>query len=771
MQRAERARRWAFVKGWVPRLQMALALLSLIAVPAEALTIHYAADRDERLVDCDTLRYRGFEQDAEPCFTALTKAADPLLRASAYAALGQVTEANRAFRDASAASRDPAIATAWGRLYLDTHQVSDAEALFREALLIDSEYLPARLALAEATATAFTGRAREELQNLLAEFPTEPHALILLARIELELQNLDVANDLLNRAFAATDAAGLPPLEIHALRAGARLLANESIDEPVRKALAYNPRYGDVYAITAHFYIITYRYREAVELYRKAVALDPELATAHRDLGINLLRINELFGARYHLERAYQLDTFDTRTVNTLKLVDKLDGMRVSYIDVYDETGDEWVGRALVRLDREDADALEPYVHELIERAMRTFTERYGFRLEKPMVVELYHDHDDFGVRTVSTPGIGLLGVTFGYLTAMDSPKARPAGEFHWGSTLWHEIAHVYTLEATNHRLPRWFSEGLSVYEEWNTGPLPDRELPMQTLNAIAEGQLLGIAMLDEGFVRPSYQGQVQVSYMQAGLVCDFIATRWGHDALVTMLNAFARHASTEVALEYAIDLTADEFDVAFKAWLDTAWGDVVDGLDELPGLLAQTRQAQQFDDRNSQEALARERIRRNPEQTGTGNAYEVLADLHAEAGDEQASLEILLEWQRRGGYEPQRLESMVSRLRALDRHEEATHIAEALNWVMPYSRDIHAYLGERYLEMGDVARASREFRALLGLGPDDPANARYGLALAARAKGQAADARREVLLALETSPFYRPAQRLLLELTEEDSE
>gem|GEM_PF-4187966 len=67
--------------------------------------------------------------------------------------------------------------------------------------------------------------------------------------------------------------------------------------------------------------------------------------------------------------------------------------------------------------------------------------------------------------------------------------------------------------------------------------------------------------------------------------------------------------------------------------------------------------------------------------------------------------------------------------------------------------------------------RAAREFQALLGLRPDDPANARYGLARAARAEGNPEDARREVLLALETSPFYRPAQRLLLELTEEDSE
>ena len=102
----------------------------------------------------------------------------------------------------------------------------------------------------------------------------------------------------------------------------------------------------------------------------------------------------------------------------------------------------------------------------------------------------------------------------------MDSPRARATGDFHWGSTLWHEIAHVYTLEAANHLLPRWFSEGLSVYEEWHTGPLATRELSQQVLQNLKEDKFLPVLTLDSGFVRPTYEGQVQVSYMQAGLLC-----------------------------------------------------------------------------------------------------------------------------------------------------------------------------------------------------------------------------------------------------------
>ena len=748
------------------------AALALAALDARALTVHYDPDREPALRTCDDLRYRGEETRAIECYAALRDGDERrVIRADAAFALGDVRAANRLYREATVGNTDAVARTRWARLYLETHQTSDAEALYREALLLDPEYLPARTGLAEATAETFEGRARGELREILEAHPDDVHALVLLARIELELQNLEAGRALLGRALAAAEATGLPPLEIYALHAGAELLDDRPLEPWTDKALAYNPRYGDVFSIPAHFYIITYRYREAVDLYRRAVAVDDTLAAAHRDLGINLLRINDVFGARHHLARAYDLDPFDVQTVNTLRLLDDLDDMRVTRVDVPDpDDPDEPLARVLVRLDREDADALEPYVVDLVTRAVQTFGPRYGFRLARPMVVELYHDHDDFAVRTVSTPGIGLLGVTFGYLTAMDSPKARAAGEFHWGSTLWHEIAHVFTLEATNHRLPRWFSEGLSVYEEWNTGPLPDRELPLDTLAAIGDGQMLPIDVLDRGFVRPSYQGQVQVSYMQAGLVCDVIAQRWGHGALREMLGAFARRASTAEALEEAIGLAPEAFDAVFAEHVDTLYGDLVEGFDEYRNEARQLGRALELEDWISVEALARDLIRRYPERVGNGNPYEVLADAQRSQGDEDGAVETLLEWQRRGGHTPATLESLAGALRERGRADEAADVLEALNWVMPYDGEGHRWLGEHYLEQGDPRRARLEFDALLGLRPEDPAAAWLGKARASRALDEPALARRQVLYALESAPFYRPAQRLLLDLVSGDS-
>lgn len=761
MQRARN-----FRSSCVYRLSIWL-LVGIISSQANAFSIHYDLTRSDAIRVCDQLLYKGQKAQSDECYETLLATSDGLEQADAAAALGDIRQANRLYREVSSTSSDPVIKTHWAKLYLQTHQTSDAEALYREALLYDPGYLPARLGLAAAQSQGFEGQARRDLFEITASHPDNVHALILLARIELELQNLPIARGLLNRALVELESSDLPPLEIYALHAGANLLEDKPLNIWIDRALEYNPHYGNVYAIPARYYIITYRYREAVDLYQRAVAIDPDLASAHRDLGINQLRINNIFAARYHLQQAYDRDPFDVQTVNTLRLLDDIDDMRISSIDVpMVDDPDTVIGRILIRLDREDADALEPYVIDLGIKAVQQFSERYDFNLQSPMIVELYHDHDDFGVRTVSTPGIGLLGVTFGYLTAMDSPKARAPGEFHWGSTLWHEMAHVFTLTATHHQLPRWFSEGLSVYEEWNTGPLPDRELSMDVLGAIRSKKLLPIEQLDQGFVRPSYKGQVQVSYMQAGLICDFIASQWGHGALVVMLKAFADKQDTAAALLAAVDMDTQTFDQLFLDHLDSRYGVVLESLEELRAAGQQLERTILLEDWISTEALSRDLISRYPERVGSGNSYFALANSHRQQGDEKEAQDTLLAWHQRGGHDPEVLVELVVALRESQRFDEAVPVMESINWVMPYYLDIHRWLGEHYLSVNEPDLAEREFNALLGLQQESTAVAHLGKARAAMLNSDPETARKQVLYSLESAPFYRPAQQLLLRLS-----
>jgi len=754
-------------------LTRALVAGSLLSASfgASAMTIYYGDDRHESLLECDQHSYRSDNDAAKACFTALLDHETLLVQADAAAALGDVRTANKRYRQAVSDSNDPLIKTHWAMLYLQTHQVSDAQSLLREALLYDEGFLPARLAMVETNLSTFVGLAREDLNNILAEMPENVHALMLQARMELEVQNTDMARSTLAKAKPLIEARGLPLLGHHALQASANLLDAKPIDEWVEKALGINPSYGEIYSTVAHYYIITYRYREAVDLYLKAIKLNPRLASAQRDLGINYLRINNVFGARYHIQKAFDIDPYNAETVNTLRFLDKIDNMRISSVDITDpDNPDLLIGRVIIRLDREDADALEPYVQNLAKKAMQVFTKRYNFQLARPMIVELYHDHDDFGVRTVSTPGIPLAGVAFGYLLAMDSPKARPDGEYHWGTTLWHEIAHVFTLGATNHLLPRWMSEGLSVYEEWNTGPLVDRSIPIDTLLAITKNELLPVDQLDAGFVRPTYNGQVQVSYTQAGLICDFIASRWGHNALVTMLDQFSNHATTSEALIAAIGMNGAAFDVQFNEHINEKYGEFARSLDDFKIAGRQLGRAIQAEDWVSVTVLARNVIERDPTRVGADNAYEVLARSLREQGNEEGAMDTLLDWHKLGGHGVESLRLLVRDLRKRERFDEAAIVMESINWVSPYVVEEHQWLGDYYLEKQETNLAIREYDALLGLQPEDPATALLGKARAALQNGDKEKAKRQVLYALEHAPFYRSAQKLLLEFNEGES-
>ena len=136
-------------------------------------------------------------------------------------------------------------------------------------------------------------------------------------------------------------------------------------------------------------------------------------------------------------------------------------------------------------------------------------------------------------------PGLGALGVTFDSVVAMDSPSGRPPGSFHWASTLWHEMSHVYVLQATNNRVPRWFTEGLAVYEETAASPDWGDRLDLESIHAMQNKMLLPVAELDRGFIRPSYPSQVIVSYFQGGKILTYIAEKWGYSKLLDMIHAY----------------------------------------------------------------------------------------------------------------------------------------------------------------------------------------------------------------------------------------
>jgi thioredoxin-like negative regulator of GroEL len=77
-----------------------------------------------------------------------------------------------------------------------------------------------------------------------------------------------------------------------------------------------------------------------------------------------------------------------------------------------------------------------------------------------------------------------------------------------------------------------------------------------------------------------------------------------------------------------------------------------------------------------------------------------------------------------------------------------------------------HRLLGELWLEQDNSTGAIREFQALLAAKPIDVAGAHYDLARAFNLNRQPEAARNELIDAMEIAPGFRPAQKLLLQLS-----
>ena len=712
-------------------------------------TLAFAAPGD----DCRSLYLNAQRDAARACFEKLTTSRDHAARAEGFWGLRQYDPANEAFKQAVAQRpKDPELRVRWGRMYLDHFQPETAKELFGEALEIKSDYGPAYLGLALVGAEQFSRDAVESAETAIKFDPKLTEAQELLAKLALEDSNLEKA------AKDAKAALEMSPRALVALGVlGAMdLLENKGSSPWLDKAISAAPGSGRAHATAAHFMVLNRRYEEGIDVYRKALEIEPELHNARAQLGINLMRLGIEDEAKKQLEQAYEAGHKDAATVNSLRLID-------SYVRFESFK----TPKTVVKLDKKEAEHLRPYFEQELQRALETFERKYKLKLDRPVQLEVYPNHEDFSVRTMGMPGLGALGVTFGHVVAMDSPSGRKPGTFHWASTLWHELSHVFVLTATRHRVPRWFTEGMAVHEETAASPDWGDRLDPQVIRAIKDKKLLPVAQLDRGFVRPAYPAQVVVSYFQAGRICDFINEKWGYDKLLAMMYQFAESHPTPKVIEAVLGLKAEEFDTQFLAWLDKQVNPTVLRYEEwqksMKSLAALAKQGQHDEAIKTGKAA----VSLYPEFVEGASAYEVVADMFVAKGDKESARKQLEQYSAAGGRNPATLMKLAKWQQEAGDRKGAIRTLERLTYVYPLEQDLHVTLGELYLSEGDAAGAVREFTALNGAKPVDPAGARYNLARALMLAKRTEEAKDQLLLALEAAPGFKPAQRLLLELSQ----
>jgi tetratricopeptide (TPR) repeat protein len=273
------------------------------------------------------------------------------------------------------------------------------------------------------------------------------------------------------------------------------------------------------------------------------------------------------------------------------------------------------------------------------------------------------------------------------------------------------------------------------------------------------------VAELDRGFIRPTYEAQVIVSYMQAGLICEYIAGHFGQSGLEGMLDQFAAGKDTAQAIEGALGIAPEQFDEDFAAYVDSELGKVLEQLEPWQEKQAELSETVQAEDWRLAVARAAEAIALFPDYVDEGSAYIAKARAHRELGETALGTDTLLEYRRRGGHDPDALMALARALGEADRADEAIEVFADLLMVAPLRSEVHLEFGDRLSSAGRHQEALVEYRALLAMNPQDLADAHYRLAKTYVALEDKAKSREHLLYALEIAPHYREAQQLLLEV------
>jgi tetratricopeptide (TPR) repeat protein len=703
---------------------------------------------------CQGLQRHGKLNEAAGCYQGLTRSHDAFERAEGYFGLQRYDDANNEFRQADKLRPDSALVKAeWARLFHEHAQPGDAAKLYEEAIEADANYAPAYLGMARVLSENYDKKAVELAQAALQRDPKLFQGHEFLAYLALEDGQPAAAAEEAKKALALNEEA----LDGLAVLACIDWLKGVQSSEWMDRILKMDAAYGEAYAMGAHFFVINYRYEEAVTYYRRALDLNGGLWAARSQLGVNLLRLGFDEEAKQQLGRCYEAHFRDPETVNSLRLLDTLTDYQTFK-----------TGSAEVRLNKKEAALLLPYIQPELKRAISMYEGMYKVTLAGPVRVEVYPNHDDFMVRTIGLPGQGgLLGVTFGTVVAIDSPSARPPGHLNWADTLWHELNHVYVISASNKLVPRWFAEGVAVHEEgvvsrdWGDRLTPD------IVAALKEKKLLPVVQLDRGFVRPEYPSQVLVSYYEAGKICDYIVEKWGDAAILSIIHSYAARKTTAEAIESNLQESPETFDKNFLAWLNGKTQNTVQHFDEWQQGLKSAHAAMQQG--KTSDALKQASAVRDyyPDYVGNGSAYELLADCALATGNKAGATEQLEQYRDRGGSDVETLKKLAQLEKDSGHAQQASTTLEKLNFIYPEDEQVHRELGHLLLDARQSDAAVREYRAALALNPADVAESHFELANALHAAHKTNEAKEEVLIALEAAPNFKPAQQLLLQLSQ----
>jgi tetratricopeptide (TPR) repeat protein len=673
---------------------------------------------------------------------------------------------------------DPPVREAWlasGQLALDKHDFPLAADTFRAGLKKFPDDPDMEAGLAHAFATGNGEETLKAITAALAVNPSHIPSLLLLADHMIDAEKYDEAEKQLGRVL---DVNPWNP-EALAYRAVLAHLRNDLAGAKQFRAKALknwttNPQVDYLIGLKL---AQKYLFEEGAAAQRRALDFEPDYLPARRQLAEDLLRLGRDDEGWKLAQEARAQDEYDVTTYNLSTLHDQMAKFRTL-------TNTDFI----LRMSSLESQLYGDRVLNLLGRAKAALCRKYGVELKRPTVVEIFPDERDFAVRTFGMPGNpGYLGVCFGSVITANSPASQAPNPANWEDVLWHEFCHVVTLNATSNRMPRWLSEGISVYEERQADPTWGERMNLAYRDMILHGELTPLGELSGAFLQPKNSEVLQFAYYESSLVVEYIVQQFGLETLKKILLDLRDGQEINKAIA-AHTIALPELEKKFAAFVRERAENLAPGadLDKPPAGDADT------------EKLVWEKLHPNNYYVRLRKARELMDDKRwAEAKPVLEALAASYQGERRAE-NPLWLEAVTERnlndtnaeLALLQKfaHQESdlvdlnlrlielagarkdwteeTKYAERLLQINPLLSAPYRALAEAGNSSGNEEQAIDAYRKLLLLDPPDPADTHFRLARLLHARGGAeSEAKRHVLEALEDAPRYGDAQRLLLEI------
>ena len=427
-----------------------------------------------------------------------------------------------------AKKRDPKLRESYlaaGSLGLDKHDYALAAKKFEEGLKELPDDPDLQCGLAQAYEPSDSALAATALEAALKRNSNHVASLLMVVDHCIDAEDYDEAKDTLERIKSVNpwhpDAWSYEAVVAH--------LKNQSEEEKSARqtALKYwanNPRVDYLIGLKLSQ---KYRFAEGAAHQRQALKNDFDYLPARAQLAHDLLRLGEETEGWKLAEEVQKQDAYDVEAYNMVNL-------RQTMSKYTTLTNRDF----LVRMSSHEAALYGDQVLDLLNKERTNLCAKYEMELKRPTIVEIFAEQKDFAVRTFGMPGnAGYLGVCFGSVVTANSPAVQHGHPVNWQAVLYHEFCHVITLQMTKNKMPRWLSEGISVYEEGQQNPAWGQRMTPKYREMILGDELTPVSKLSGAFLDPKSEMHLQFAYYESSLVVEFLVQKYGIEKLKSILR------------------------------------------------------------------------------------------------------------------------------------------------------------------------------------------------------------------------------------------